>query len=306
MIRKFLTFDVTKKQNVFLKNDGQSVKDTIVGLVQILYLCKLSKLRYDLPSKLEIISIKMRYFIELSYNGKNYCGWQNQPNSVSIQQVMEEKLSTLLREKIEIVGAGRTDSGVHAKQMFAHFDTEQDFIPEKLIYKLNAFLPKDIAVHNIGRVHEKAHARFDATKRSYQYYICTQKDVFMYEKAMYVNLPLDVEKMNQAAQLLFQYTDFQCFSKSNTDVHTYNCDIYEAYWERKNDMLIFSISANRFLRNMVRAIVGTLIEVGLNKMSVSDFEQVIKSKNRCKAGASVPAYGLFLTKVEYPKTIFQI
>lgn len=246
----------------------------------------------------------MRYFIEFSYNGKNYCGWQSQPNAVTVQEVLEKSLSTLLRQKIEVVGAGRTDSGVHARQMFAHFDTEQIFENENLVHKLNAFLPKDIAIHHIFRVLEDAHARFDAVKRTYEYHITTKKNPFLSEKSMYVNLPLDISKMNEAAKILFQHTDFQCFSKSNTDVFTYNCKIYEAFWKQKENQLIFTISADRFLRNMVRAIVGTLLDVGLKKIQLTDFEQIIKSKNRSRAGASVPACGLFLTKVEYPPEIF--
>lgn len=245
----------------------------------------------------------MRYFIEFSYNGKSYHGWQNQPHSVSVQEVMEKCLTTLLRTKIEIVGAGRTDSGVHALQMFAHFDTEKT-IDNQLVYKLNSFLPKDIAVHQIHKVRDDAHARFDATKRTYEYRISTYKDAFRYESSMYINLPLDVQKMQEAANILFKYTDFQCFSKSNTDVRTYNCKIYQALWRQEGGLLIFTISADRFLRNMVRAIVGTLVDVGLNKISVIDFQNIIESKNRSKAGASVPACGLFLKKVEYSEDIF--
>ncbi|MDO4230127.1 MAG: tRNA pseudouridine(38-40) synthase TruA [Capnocytophaga sp.] len=247
----------------------------------------------------------MRYFIEFSYNGKNYHGWQSQPHSVSIQEVLEKSLSTLLRTPIEVVGAGRTDSGVHARQMFSHFDFSE-LIDNQLVYKLNAFLPKDIAIHNIHRVTDEAHARFDAIKRTYQYHISTQKDAFLYESSMYLNLSLDIVKMEEAACKLFNYTDFQCFSKSNTDVKTYNCKIYEAFWQRNGSQLIFTISADRFLRNMVRAIVGTLLDVGLGKISISDFEKIIESKNRSNAGASVPACGLFLTQIEYPEEIFLV
>ncbi|MFJ1474137.1 tRNA pseudouridine(38-40) synthase TruA [Capnocytophaga cynodegmi] len=245
----------------------------------------------------------MRYFIEFSYNGKNYHGWQNQPHSVSVQEVMEKCLTTLLRTKIEIVGAGRTDSGVHALQMFAHFDAEKT-IDNQLVNKLNSFLPKDIAVHQIHKVRDGAHARFDAIKRTYEYRISTYKDAFRYESSMYINLPLDIQKMQEAANILFKYTDFQSFSKSNTDVRTYNCKIYQALWRQEGELLIFTISADRFLRNMVRAIVGTLIDVGLNKISIIDFQNIIESRNRSKAGASVPACGLFLKKVEYSEDIF--
>lgn len=245
----------------------------------------------------------MRYFLEFSYNGKNYHGWQNQPNSVSVQEVLEKAISTLLRSKIELVGAGRTDSGVHAQQMFAHFDTEQK-IENQLVYKLNAFLPKDIAVSKIYKVADDAHARFDAVKRTYEYRIATEKNVFCYDSSMYLNLPLDLEKMEEATQELFRHTDFQCFSKSKTDVFTYNCKIYEAFWRKEDTLLIFTISADRFLRNMVRAIVGTLLDVGLGKTSVSNFEKIIRSKSRNNAGASVPACGLYLKKVEYNQSIF--
>ena len=174
----------------------------------------------------------MRYFIEFSYNGKNYYGWQNQPNAVSVQEFLENALSTLLRENIQVVGAGRTDSGVHAKQMFAHFDTCQHFEAEKLVHKLNSFLPKDIAIFRVFKVLDNAHARFDAVKRTYEYHISTRKNVFNYQTSMHVNLPLSVDKMNVAAEILLKHTDFQCFSKSNTDVFTYNCEIYEAFWKK--------------------------------------------------------------------------
>lgn len=246
----------------------------------------------------------MRYFIEFAYNGKVYHGWQNQPNAVSVQEVLEKCLSTILRQPIAIVGAGRTDSGVHAKQMFAHFDYEGQF-DVQFIYKLNAFLPKDIVVFNLHRMTDEAHARFDAVKRTYEYHICTRKNPFLDELSMHINLPLDVDLMNKASEMLFTYTDFQCFSKSNTDVRTYNCHIYIAQWEVLPDnRLVFTIAADRFLRNMVRAIVGTLIDVGLHKITVSDFSNIIESKNRSNAGASVPACGLFLTEVQYPESIF--
>mgnify|MGYP000843723903 FL=1 len=249
------------------------------------------------------IKIKMRYFIELSFFGKNYYGWQSQPKAISVQEVLQKALSTLLRTPIEVVGAGRTDSGVHALQMYAHFDVTEA-LPANLVHKLNAFLPKDIAVHHIYEVQPNAHARFDALKRTYQYHISTQKDVFAYDYAMAFTLPLNVALMNEAAQILFDYTDFQCFSKTHTDVKTYNCKIYEAHWDKVGKQLIFTITADRFLRNMVRAIVGTLIDVGLQKLSLTDFEDIILSKKRSKAGASVPACGLYLTHIEYPESLF--
>lgn len=242
----------------------------------------------------------MRYFIKLAYKGTNYFGWQYQPDAISVQETLNKALSTLLRINIDILGAGRTDSGVHAKEMFAHFDYETDIDTEKLVYKLNSFLPKDIAVFKIIKVHNEAHARFDATKRTYEYHIHTKKNAFESDDSWYYSLPLDVEKMNEACKILFEYTDFECFSKTHTDVNTFNCKIFEANWKQNEDKLVFTISADRFLRNMVRAIVGTMINIGSGKVSLNDFRKIIESKNRGKAGFSVPAHGLYLTKIEYP------
>lgn len=241
----------------------------------------------------------MRYFIELAYKGTHYHGWQYQPDAASVQETLEKALSVLLRTPIEIVGAGRTDAGVHAQQMFAHFDCEAIFEIPVLVHKLNSYLPKDIAIFNIHKVHDDAHARFDATKRTYEYHIHTFKNAFECEDSWYYGLPLKVEKMNEACKILFDHTNFECFSKVNTDVNTFNCKIYEAHWQHNNDKLVFTISADRFLRNMVRAIVGTMINIGLEKISLTDFTQIIESKDRNKAGFSVPAHGLYLTKVEY-------
>ena len=245
----------------------------------------------------------MRYFIELSYNGKHYHGWQIQPNAITVQETLEKALSTLLNTKISIVGAGRTDTGVHASQIFAHFDTDVKIDAGQLVYKLNSFLPKDIAITQIFQTSEDAHARFSAIKRTYIYKVNQAKRVFDYDFSYHVSQPLDLDKMNKACDILLQYTDFQCFSKSNTDVKTYHCTIEKAFWKKEGDMLIFTISANRFLRNMVRAIVGTLITVGLGKTEVNDIHEIIKSKDRGKAGFSVPAHGLYLTEVVYPKSI---
>lgn len=245
----------------------------------------------------------MRYFLELSYNGGGYHGWQIQPNAISVQEVLEKALSTLLNQTIAIVGAGRTDAGVHATQMFAHFDTETEFDLENLVYKLNSFLPNDIAITDVFKVVPEAHARFDATKRSYLYRVSLTKDVFTPANAYFLKQHLDVDRMNAAAKVLFDYKDFQCFSKSNTDVKTYNCDIKKAEWLVKGNELHFVISADRFLRNMVRAIVGTMINIGLGKIDIADLHQIIKSKNRSEAGYSVPAHALYLTQVEYPETI---
>jgi tRNA pseudouridine38-40 synthase len=245
----------------------------------------------------------LRFFIELSYNGKAYHGWQNQPNAISVQEVLEKALSTILNTKIAIMGAGRTDAGVHASQMFAHFDFEQKIKSKDLVYKLNSFLPKDIAVTSIFEVKPEMHARFYATSRTYNYKISTAKNVFDYDFTYLVHLPLDVEAMNDACKILFEYKDFQCFSKTNTDVKTYNCDIKEAFWTKTENQLIFTITADRFLRNMVRAIVGTMVNIGLGKMKANDLHQIITSKNRSEAGFSVPAHGLYLVKIVYPESI---
>ena len=245
----------------------------------------------------------MRYFIELSYNGKAYHGWQNQPNAITVQQVLEDALSVLLNTKIEVFGAGRTDSGVHASQMFAHVDVDIELDISTLIYKLNSFLPNDIAIHDIYKVKDEAHARFDAISRTYHYNISTKKNVFNNDFAYQLHFPLNVEKMNEACKILLQYKDFQCFSKSNTDVKTYNCNIIEAKWIKDQNELTFIITADRFLRNMVRAIVGTMINIGLGKIEVKDLISIIESKNRSEAGYSVPAHGLYLMQIVYPESI---
>lgn len=247
-----------------------------------------------------LIKIALRYFIEFAYNGKNYHGWQSQPNASSVQETLSKAITVILRSEIELMGAGRTDTGVHAKQMFAHFDTEENLETDFLAAKLNSYLPKDIVIYRIIPVSEEAHARFDAVKRTYEYHIHTYKNAFENESSWYVFQKLDLEKMNKAAKMLFDFEDFQCFSKVNTDVKTYNCKIMEANWQQKDEKLIFTIAADRFLRNMVRAIVGTLVEIGSGKKVLEDFKNIIESKDRTQAGTSVPAHGLYLTKVEYP------
>ena len=246
---------------------------------------------------------KLRYFIELSYNGSAYHGWQNQPDAITVQEVIEKALSTLLQRPISTMGAGRTDTGVHAKQMFAHFDYENDFNSTDLVFKLNSFLPKDIVIHDIFNVKNEAHARFDAISRTYLYRVALKKNAFTFNNTYYVMQALDIEKMKEATEILFQYKDFQCFSKNNTDVKTYHCKITKAEWLLVNNELQFTIKADRFLRNMVRAIVGTLINVGLGKIHVQDLHAIINSKNRSEAGFSVPAHALYLTAVEYPNDI---
>ena len=243
----------------------------------------------------------MRYFIEISYNGKNYHGWQIQPNAISIQETLMDALSTILRKDINLVGAGRTDAGVHALQLFAHFDFDIIIDSQETVQKLNAFLPDDLVVKSIVKVNDNFHARFDATSRSYEYRIWLGRNPFLLDTTYQIHRQqLNIEKMNEAATLLLEYTNFKSFSKSKTDVKTYNCKITEAKWVLEDHLLTFHISADRFLRNMVRAIVGTLLDIGVGKKTKQDFIDIIKSKNRSEAGLSVPAQGLFLTQVIYP------
>lgn len=242
----------------------------------------------------------MRYFIQFAYNGTNYHGWQLQPQAISVQEVLTKAVNVLFRDDFELVAAGRTDAGVHAKLMYAHFDTDVVFDKQLMVQKLNSFLPEDITVFNFFEVDKDAHARFDAVSRSYEYHINTFKNSFLKNLSYYQFRNLDIDKMNEAAKILLEYEDFECFSKTHTDVFTFNCSITTAYWEKNGSQLIFYISANRFLRNMVRAIVGTMLNVGMGKISISDVHEIIKSKNRGKAGFSVPAHGLYLTQVVYP------
>ena len=223
-----------------------------------------------------------------------------QPEAISVQEVLTKATNLILKNSFELVGAGRTDAGVHASQMYAHFDTEVDFNSEDAVRKINSYLPEDIAVFRIFPVSADAHTRFDATARTYEYHIHLKKNVFSKDLSWYHFRKLNIDKMNEAAKILLEYEDFECFSKTHTDVFTFNCTITEAHWQLNNDNLVFTISANRFLRNMVRAIVGTLINIGLEKIEVQEMRTIIESKNRGKAGFSVPAHGLYLTKVSYP------
>ncbi|WP_116770645.1 tRNA pseudouridine(38-40) synthase TruA [Maribacter litoralis] len=247
----------------------------------------------------------MRFFIQFSYFGKAYHGWQNQPNAITVQEVLEKGMSKLLNSPVSLMGAGRTDTGVHAKMMYAHFDVDTLEDIQDYIFRLNSFLPNDIAVERIFEVKDDAHARFHATARTYEYHIAKSKDPFTTDLAYFVKKELDVEQMNIAANLLLGKKDFECFSKSNTDVFTNICDLREAQWSIKENNLIFTITADRFLRNMVRAIVGTLINVGLGKYSPDYVNTILKSKDRTKAGVSVPAKGLYLTSIVYPNTILK-
>lgn len=249
-----------------------------------------------------------RYFIELAFNGSAYHGWQIQKNAVSVQEVLNKALTTLLRQDIATIGCGRTDTGVHATQLYAHFDSNTDIgdlIPtlskrDGDIYRINALLPRDIAVKRIIPVTTDAHARFDATLRSYEYHVHFDKNPFLDGFSWLLRDELLIEQMNQAAKILFQYHDFSCFSKSNTQTVTNNCVISRAEWVKSTNGLIFHISADRFLRNMVRAIVGTLIRVGREEIKPEEMHRIIESKNRSQAGTSVPAYGLYLTEIIYP------
>lgn len=246
-----------------------------------------------------------RYFIYLGYNGRNYNGWQTQPNGVTVQQTLEEALATFLRKPVPIVGAGRTDAGVHARMMVAHFDWEEEI--EDLAFladKLNRILPKDIAIYRIVPVRADAHARFDATSRTYKYYLTDQKNPFNQDWTYRTYVALDFDAMNAACDILFEYIDFTSFSKLHTDAKTNNCRILQAGWAREGDVWVFTIRADRFLRNMVRAIVGTLLEVGRKRMTLDGFRQVIEAKDRCQAGTSVPGHALFLVDVSYPEELF--
>ncbi|MBL4663935.1 MAG: tRNA pseudouridine(38-40) synthase TruA [Flavobacteriaceae bacterium] len=247
----------------------------------------------------------MRYFIEIAYNGKNYHGWQIQPDAVSIQEVLEDAMSTVFRNKIKVMGAGRTDTGVHARQLFAHFDINEIKNVIDCVFRINCLLPKDISVKKIISVPKDAHARFDAVERAYEYLVTTVKDPFQFDFMCLIHKKLDVDSMNEAAKILLEYTDFQCFSRNKTGVKTYHCDIKEAAWSVRGNELVFTIVADRFLRNMVRAIVGTLLEIGLGKITKDDFHTIIQSKDRSKAKTSAPAHGLYLTKVTYPDRIIQ-
>ncbi len=247
----------------------------------------------------------MRYLIEFSYNGTNYFGFQTQPQQISVQQVLEEKWSLLLKKEIKIVGAGRTDSGVHAKKMFAHFDYEGNLMPN-FVQRSNSILPSSIAVHSVQTVGKDFHARFTATSRSYQYHLSTCKNPFTEQLTYYYFYgSLDVAAMNKSCEYLMQYTDFTSFSKVNTDTFTNDCNIYHAYWEINADQLVFYISANRFLRNMVRSIVGTMLSIGAGKRKAEDINAIIQSKNRQNAGVSVPACGLYLVDVTYPEGLIK-
>ncbi len=246
-----------------------------------------------------------RYFIKLSFDGANYHGWQSQDNANTVQAEVENALSILLNGKIEITGCGRTDAGVHAKEYYAHFDIESKIgkeIVKDLVYRMNAILPDDISISGVFLVENNFHARFSPISRTYKYYMSRSKDPFNKNFSWNVYGNLDIDKMNAAASILFEFIDFTSFSKLHTDVKTNNCRIMQAEWTEEGSNLVFTIKADRFLRNMVRAIVGTLLDVGKGKISTEDFRKIIEGKNRCDAGFSVPAKALFLDKIEYTES----
>lgn len=249
----------------------------------------------------------MRYFLNISYKGTNYHGWQTQDNAINtIQAVCDAGLTRVLKHPVFLLGCGRTDTGVHAREFFAHFDSQTSLLEDKKnwLYKFNSVLPFDIAINDILAVKDKANARFDAISRTYIYIISTKKDPFMLDYALFFPHPLDIDKMNEAAAKLKHFKEFSSFKRSQTQNKTDNCTIKHAEWKKKDNQLIFTITADRFLRNMVRAIVGTMLNVGTGKCTVEEFCRIIESKNRSRAGASVLASGLYLSKVEYPKDVF--
>ncbi len=242
-----------------------------------------------------------RYFFECCYDGSNYHGWQFQPNAVSIQDIIQQSIYKFFNEsEVSITGCGRTDTGVHAIQYYFHMDSSSDFDIKKFIYKLNNILPKDISVYNAWLVNSDFHARFSAEKRTYKYFISTQKNPFKDKISYLIKENINVDLMNECADELLKHKDFTSFSKLNTDVKNNLCDLFECFWIQNEKELIFQISANRFLRNMVRAIVGTMLDVGKGKLSLNDFKNIVKEKNRSNAGSSAPAKGLFLYEVKYP------
>ena len=246
----------------------------------------------------------MRYFIYLQFKGTDYHGWQIQPNGISVQEELEEKVSIYLQEKINVTGAGRTDAGVHAESMIAHFESDKKIIRNDFMFHLNNLLSSSISILTLREVKDDFHARFDALSRTYHYKISTRKSPFQEDFTHLFTRDLNIDLMNQAAEILLGEKDFSCFSKSKTQTFTNICTIEKAKWYKAGDLLVFEVKANRFLRNMVRAIVGTLLEVGEGKRSIDSIPELIESKNRSQAGVSVPAKGLFLVDIEYPNEGF--
>lgn len=250
--------------------------------------------------------MKTRYFIFISYKGTSYHGWQIQPNSVTVQKILENAISVVLNEKISTTGAGRTDTGVHALYFCAHFDSNSPELinTSSLEFKLNRYLPQDISVLYIRKVLPDANARFSAISRTYKYFISRNKDPFLNNSSWYLHGDIDIDEMNMACKIMLNYSDFTSFSKLHSNAKTNICKIYSAEWKEVENQIVFTIKADRFLRNMVRAIVGNMVKVGFRKMSLGEFEEIILAKDRCKAGTSAPAKGLFLVEIEYPSEIF--
>ncbi len=245
-----------------------------------------------------------RYFFEIAYNGTHYNGWQSQRNALGVQTVVERAMTKLLHTSVAIVGSGRTDTGVHCEQQFFHTDLRDIADHKKLVQQLNSFLPKDIAIRSIRRVRPEASARYDATERTYRYQITRVKNPFLQELSWHYFKDVNVDNMNRAASYMVGEHDFECFSKVKTDVNHFICSVRKAKWTEKGDELIFVISANRFLRGMVRAVVGTLLDVGTGKITYQDFVSIIDSRDRRRAGQNVPACGLYLEGVKYPARIY--
>jgi len=248
-----------------------------------------------------------RYFIKLSYDGTRYHGWQIQKNAGSVQQLLTDALCMILRVPVKLTGAGRTDAGVHAREYFAHFDIDRSLTQidiRKLVFKLNSFLPDDLAIYGVFPVVQNANARFTAISRTYSYHIHTVKNPFLAGYSFFLFGDLDIERMNEGAEIIRSVSDFTSFSKVDTDTKTNICRISHAHWDIAGTNLLFTIEADRFLRNMVRAVVGTLLDIGKGKTTCDDLRQIIENKNRSDAGESVPACGLFLEKIEYPDNIF--
>ncbi len=246
----------------------------------------------------------MRYFLYIAYKGTNYHGWQIQNNAITVQEVLNKSLSTILRQEIGVMGSGRTDTGVHATMQVVHFDTSSQMAPDQMVYKLNGLLPQDIAAYKIRQVSPEANTRFDAISRQYHYKIHQQKDPFLKGFSYYFPKEVNQQAMNEAAQLMLEWKDFECFSRVKTEVNNFNCDVVEARWEKQNDQLIFSVRANRFLRGMVRAMVGTLLDIGEGKLSQHDFKKILESRDRTKASRSAPPEGLYLNDIVYPDHLF--
>lgn len=246
-----------------------------------------------------------RYFLELRYNGAAYCGYQKQLNGRTVQSETEHALQVLLKQPTELTGSSRTDAGVHALQNFFHFDMPHELDEQNVVYRLNALLPRDIAVLSLIKVSDDAHCRFAATTRSYEYHVYHKKNPFLVDRSFFYPYQLDLDRLNEATNLLFDYTDYTSFSKRNTQVKTFHCNIQEAFWKKEDDELVFHVTANRFLRGMVRGLTGTMLKAGRGQISTNDFAAIIEAKDCRRADFSVPPQGLFLTSVAYPESIWK-